>query len=254
MIDYIKQGDCTQLLKELPDNCIDLIITSPPYNIDLDYDVYKDYKPWSEYLDWCNLWLSECYRILKPDGRMCINHYLNFQDRYEKVSRFPLHDIQNIQEKIGFNVHKLIIWEDITRKKFTAWGSWLSASAPHINTPYEGILISYKNQWKKINRGVSTINKEDFMHGVSGVWRCGTSRGKTKATFPEKLPEMCIKLLSYEGDIILDPFSGSGTTAKVALTNNRHYIGFELSEQYCEIAKKRIEEAKKAKEAKTILK
>ena len=80
-VDYIKQGDCLELMKELPDNCIDLIVTSPPYNIGIDYDVYNDCLEWSEYLDWCKRWLAECYRILKDDGRICINHYLNFQDR-----------------------------------------------------------------------------------------------------------------------------------------------------------------------------
>ena len=141
--------DCVEGLKLIDDNSIDLIVTSPPYNIGIDYDTWKDNMPWGDYLEWCKQWLTECYRVLKPDGRICINHYLNFQDRWDKVSRFPLFDIQSIQHEIGFHVHKLCLWEDNTRKKFTAWGSWLSASSPYINTPYEGILISYKNQWKK---------------------------------------------------------------------------------------------------------
>lgn len=236
--------DCIQGLKLIENNSIDLIVTSPPYNIGIDYGVYKDDMSWDNYLNWCNNWLKECYRILKPDGRICINHYLNFQDKWEKISRFPLYDIKQIQENIGYHVHKLCLWEDMTRKKFTAWGSYLSASAPYINTPYEGILISYKDHWKKDTKGISDINKELFMEGVGGIWKLGTTRGKTKSCFPEKLPEICIKLLSYQNDIILDPFMGSGTTAKVAMENNRKFIGFEINKEYCEIIKNRLDNIK----------
>lgn len=100
---------------------------------------------------------------------MCINHYLNFNAGPEKQDQFPLFDFREIQRKIGFNVSKLILWEDITVSKLTSWGSWRSASAPYIKQPYEGILLSYKNQWKRQNRGTSTISKEEFMEGVSGV-------------------------------------------------------------------------------------
>lgn len=241
-LNKIYNVDCIEGLKLVDENSIDLIVTSPPYNIGVDYDIYEDNKTWEDYLHWCKSWLQECYRVLKDDGRICINHYLNFQDRWEKVSRFPLYDIQRIQEDIGFNVHKLCLWEDNTRKKYTAWGSYLSASSPYINTPYEGILISYKNQWKKINKGESTIDKDLFLQGVGGIWKLGTTRGKTKACFPEKLPEMCIQLLSYKDDIILDPFMGSGTTGKVAKELCRNYIGFEISEEYCNIANDRIKD------------
>lgn len=151
-----------------------------------------------------------------------------------------MYDIQQIQIELGFNVHKLCLWEDSTRKKFTAWGSYLSASAPYINTPYEGILISYKKQWKKKSKGESSIDKDMFMQGVGGIWKLGTTRGRTKACFPEKLPEMCIQLLTYKGDTVLDPFMGSGTTAKVAKELGRNFIGFEISENYCEIANERL--------------
>ena len=239
-LNKIYNMDCVEGLKRVPSNSIDLIVTSPPYNIGMDYDSYNDSMLWGEYLDWCKQWLEECYRVLKDDGRICINHYLNFMDSIEKVSRFPLWDISKIQTDIGFNVHKLCLWEDSTRHKLTAWGSYLSASAPYINTPYEGILISYKNQWKKKSKGESSIDKELFMQGVSGIWKLGTVRGKTKACFPEKLPEMCIQLLTYKGDTVLDPFMGSGTTAKVAQELGRNFIGFEISENYCNIANERL--------------
>jgi site-specific DNA-methyltransferase (adenine-specific) len=149
-------------------------------------------------------------------------------------------DFRNIQEKIGFNVHKIAVWPDRSMKKFTAWGSWLSASAPNIQTPYEGILISYKNSWKKLDKGESTINKEMFIQGVSGIWDLGTTTGLTKANFPESLPKMCIELLTYKGDLVVDPFMGSGTTAKAAIGSGRNYIGFEISPNYTEVANHRI--------------
>lgn len=233
--------DCVEGMKKLPDNSVDLIVTSPPYNVGVDYDSYDDRRPWDEYLSWCEEWLKECYRVLKDDGRLCVNHCLNLcSNNAEGTCKFPLFDIRDIEDRIGFHTHKIAVWTDITQNKFTAWGSWLSASSPNIMQPYEGILISYKNQWNKINKGKSTINKETFMMGVTGIWNLGTTTSKTKASFPESLPEMCIRLLSYEGDTVMDPFSGSGTTCYVAKKLKRNFIGFEISPNYTKIAKERL--------------
>ena len=234
-INNIYNMDCVEGLKQVADNSVDLIVTSPPYNLGIAYDSWDDNMPWDKYLEWCETWLKECYRVLKDDGRICINHYfcnnpINEQGKYE--SRFPLFDLKVIMEKIGYGCHRVAVWDDLTMKKQTAWGSWLSASAPHINCPYEGILIAYKKQWNKINKGVSTIRKNDFMEGCSGVWHIGTTPSYTMANFPERLPQLCIDLLSYKDDVILDPFSGSGTTCYVAKCMDRKFIGFEISEAY----------------------
>jgi len=101
-------------------------------------------------------------------------------------------------------------------------------------------LISYKKHWKKQSKGESTIDKEMFMEGVSGVWKVGTTRGKTLAQFPEKLPMMCIQLFTYLDDIVYDPFMGGGTTAAVCKKTGRRYIGSEISAKYCKIAKERL--------------
>ena len=177
---------------------------------------------------------------LKDDGRICINHYINIMHcDFDKdgnaiggTCKFPLFDFKLIMESIGFNVEKMAIWDDPTVSNFTAWGSWMSASAPNIMTPYEGILIGYKKSWKKLTDGISTIDRETFMEGVSGVWHLGTTTGYTKACFPEKLPRMWIELLSYKNDLVVDPFSGSGTTCYVAKGLDRRYIGFEISRSY----------------------
>jgi site-specific DNA-methyltransferase (adenine-specific) len=95
-----------------------------------------------------------------------------------------------------------------------------------------------------MNKGESTITKEKFIEGVSGLWHLGTTRSVTKCNFPESLPDMCINLLSYKGDLVLDPFMGSGTTGAVAIKNDREFIGFEISTNYCKIANDRINATK----------
>ena len=240
-LNKIYNMDCIEGLKQIDDNSIDLIVTSPPYNVGIDYDTWNDCMPWDEYLNWCERWLTECFRVLKPDGRICINHYIAFMSPFEGEGQFPLMDFRNIMTDIGFNVHKLAIWTDRTMAKNTAWGSWMSASAPNIMTPYEGILIAYKEQWGKINKGKSTISRKQFIEGVSGLWNLGTTVSDTKANFPKSLPNMCINLLTYEGDTVLDPFMGSGTTAVVAKELGRNFIGFEISPNYAEVANTQVE-------------
>lgn len=167
--DKLYNLDCIQGMQQLPDNSIDLIVTSPPYNIGIDYDVYDDNRPWDEYYEWCESWLKECYRILKKDGgRICIDHYLSLGTSKYRTS--PIATLYSIMEKIGFSHHSIAVWTDITLAKRTAWGSYLSASAPYINAPFEGILIDYKENWKKANKGVSTIEKEEFIKLTRGIW------------------------------------------------------------------------------------
>lgn len=240
-INKIYNEDCRDGMKKLDENSVDLIITSPPYNIGIDYDSWDDGMDWDDYWRFMRDWIKECFRILKEDGRICINHYLSFGTSEHRVA--PLMEINKIALEIGFKHHTVAIWMDRTLAKRTAWGSWLSASAPYINSPFEGILILYKRDWKKHNKGKSTIGKEDFIDLTRGIWNLNTeTKGLTKANFPVDLPEKCIRLLSYEGDLVLDPFMGSGTTAEACLRLNRRYIGFELSKAYCEKMKCRTEQ------------
>lgn len=234
--DYrIYNGDCINVMQNnIDDNSIDLILTSPPYNIGLRYDNYNDNLPYDEYIDWCEAWLKECFRVLKDDGRIAIVHYLSMGNSVYKYS--PIATLNNLALNIGFNHNAIAVWTDATRRKTSAWGSWLSASSPYINTPYEGILIMYKNQWKKKNAGKSTISKQEFLESVGGVWNIAPSDSKIHpATFPIKLANRVINLLSYESDIILDPFAGSGTTILSGIINNRFPIGIDISQIYCEL-------------------
>lgn len=239
-VDKIYNMDCVSGLKMMDENSVDLIITSPPYNIGIDYDSYDDDKPWEEYYAWCEEWLRECHRVLKKDGgRICIDHYISLGTAKERTS--PIAELYGIMNRIGFKHHTIAVWPDITLAKRTAWGSYLSASAPYINAPFEGILIDYKENWKKEGKGVSTIDKDDFIKLTRGRWDIKTeTKGLTKANFSLDLPTKAINLLTYEGDLVVDPFMGSGTTALAAKNTGRHYIGFEISEEYCRIAENRL--------------
>lgn len=237
----IYNEDCVKTIKKIKDNSIDLIFTSPPYNIGINYDTWNDNQPWDKYYEWCESWLKECFRILKNDGRIAINHYLSLGNSSFRTS--PISTIYSIMEKIGFKHHSIAVWEDITLSNKTAWGSFMNASCPYINSPYEGIIIDYKQNWHKQNKGISTIEKQDFVSLTRGRWNIKTeTRGLTKANFSIDFAYKVINLLSYKNDIVFDPFMGSGTTAIACIKCNRQYIGSEISKNYFEIANKRIKE------------
>jgi len=226
--------DCVEGMKtNIPDNSIDLIVTSPPYNLGIPYTDYNDNRPYEEYLSWCEEWIAECYRVLKPDGRFCLNHYLSCGTSEFRFA--PASDLHSIARKIGFHHHGFPVWDDRTITKRTAWGSWLSAKAPYINSPYESIEVMFKDHWKKDTDGVSDILPKEFMEVASGVWKIQpcTQGYDTIANFPVDLPRKCIRFLSYVGDVVLDPFMGSGTTAVAAKQTGRRYVGFEISPEYC---------------------
>lgn len=235
--------------RQLPDNSIDLCVTSPPYNCGIKYDSWEDSKPWNEYLDWCRTWLREMKRVLKPDGRFAINHLVEMglpaDGKKNGIRVSPQVELYKILVELELTIVAQPMWADLTRSTLTSWGSWMSASAPYIYNPFEVILIGYKNHWKKNrekdNKGINTISKEDFMKGVGGVWNIQPeTKGLTMANFPVALPKLCIELLTFKDDVVLDPFMGSGTTAIACLETDRQYIGFELSTNYHKIAEDRV--------------
>ena len=232
-INKVVHGDCLELLPEIPENSVDLVVTSPPYNCGIEYDSYDDNKIWEEYLRWCKSWLIELKRILKKDGRICINVPIDmgYKNNTERVS--PYADFYRLFNEVGIHNGGVALWTDNHRSKNTAWGSWKSASCPYGWCPYEVIMFGYKEQWAKENKGISTISKKEFIECVGGVWNLRTQTQQiTKANFSTDLPEHCIKLLSYKNDIVLDLFSGSGTTAKVAKLLSRRFIALEISKKY----------------------
>ena len=220
---------------------IDLIITSPPYNLDIKYNSHNDTLSYKEYLNFSKKWISRCFRWLKDDGRFCLNIPL---DKNKGGQQSVGADLTALAKKAGFKYHSTIIWNEGNISRRTAWGSWLSASAPYVIAPVELIVIFYKKYWKKTSGSKkSDISKKEFMEWTNGLWTfSGESKKKVghPAPFPIELPKRCIKLFSYIDDTILDPFMGSGTTLIAAYLNNRKVIGIEFDKTYCELAKKRL--------------
>lgn len=235
----IYNNDCLSGMKLIPDNSINCIITSPPYNVGLNYDEYKDNKPYEEYLSWMKDIFTESYRVLTSDGRMCIN----VGDG--KNGSIPTHsDFIQIAKGVGFHVLTIIIWNKNTTSNRTAWGSFMSPSCPSFPRCFEYILVFCKTH-KLEHKGVSTISKKEFIDWSNGMWSFNSEKLKKvghPAAFPIELPTRCIKLFTFENDVVLDPFIGSGTTAVAALLNNRRFIGFEISEDYFKLASNRIME------------
>lgn len=224
----------------LESNSIDLIVTSPPYNVGIDYNSNEDSIDYDEYLKWTQIWLSNCYFWLKSSGRMCLNIPL---DKNKGGQQSVGADITHIAKSVGFKYHSTIIWNESNISRRTAWGSWMSASAPYVIAPVELILVLYKDKWKKDSKGTSDISKDEFMAYTNGVWSFnGESKKRVghPASFPRELPRRCIKLFSYVGDVVLDPFCGSGTTLLESMLNNRLGVGIEIDKTYCELAKNRI--------------
>ncbi len=220
---------------------IDLIITSPPYNVGIEYNSNDDELTYEKYLEFTRLWVQNCFDWSKSQARFLLNISL---DKNKGGQKSVGADITKIVQEVGWKYHSTIIWNEGNISRRTAWGSWMSASAPYVIAPVELILVLYKDEWKKTNgTKKSDITKEQFMEWTNGVW---TFNGESKkkighpAPFPKELPLRCIKLFSYEKDIIFDPFTGSGTTLIQASKNKRIGIGLEIDEKYCELAKNRI--------------
>lgn len=246
-LNKIYNMDCIEGMKLIPDNTIDLVITSPPYNVGIQYDSWNDLLSKKEYFDFMNQWLFESYRILKDDGRIALNLPFEVNMKKQEEGRvFLISEIWNIMQQIGYNWAGIVLLKEKAphRVKHTAWGSFNSPSSPYIYNSAEGIIIAYKKQWKKEYQGISYFNqtnKKEFINLCSGIWEYSAdTQPQTIATYSLDLPLKALKILSWENDIILDPFSGSGTTAIACKKMKRNYIGFEISKKYYEISKKRI--------------
>lgn len=224
---------------------INLIITSPPYNLSIDYGKHNDNLDYKDYLYFTKSWLEKSYQLLADDGRICVNIPLD----KNKNGLKPIYaDFVEVAKEVGFKYQSTIVWNEQNISRRTAWGSWLSASAPYVIAPVEMIVVMYKNQWKRLKKGESSIERDEFIEWTNGVW---TFPGESKkrighpAPFPIELPKRCIKLFSYKDDLILDPFVGSGTTLISAYQEGRKAIGVEIDENYVNLSIKRLQEIPK---------
>lgn len=221
---------------------IDLIVTSPPYDVDVSYEGYDDSIPYDKYLEFTERWLTRCYEFARPDGRLCLNIPL---DKNKGGQQSVYADVTSIAKRVGWKYHSTIIWNEQNISRRTAWGSWMSASAPYVIAPVEVIVVMYKERWEKARKGRSDITRNEFIEWTNGVWNFpGESRVRVghPAPFPIELPKRCIKLFSFVGDVVLDPFMGSGTTLVACLKTGRAGIGVEVSRKYCELAVRRLRE------------
>ena len=229
----------SETMEELPDSSMHLMITSPPYNASKDYD--QDLNL-SEYLSILGQVWQETYRVLVPGGRACINVANLGRKPY-----IPLHMyIIDIMMEIGFLMRGEIIWNKASSaSQSTAWGSWQSASNPVLRDIHEYILIFSKSNFKRDRSSKeNTIGKDEFLDWTKSVWTFPAVSAKKighPAPFPEELPHRLIQLYSFKGDVILDPFVGSGTTCLAAMRDARHYIGYDTNEEYIKLARDRIE-------------
>lgn len=224
----------------VPPSSVDLVVTSPPYNVDIHYGNYDDKIPYDAYLEFTEKWLSKTFRLVKRDGRLCLNIPL---DKNKGGQQSVYADIVSIAKAVGWKYHASIIWNEQNISRRTAWGSWVSAAAPYVIAPVEMIVVLYKESWKKERRGVSDITRDEFIEWTNGVWSfSGESKKRARhpSPFPVELPKRCIKLFSYVGDTVLDPFLGSGSTLIPCLTLDRKGIGIEIDPNYCRIAAERL--------------
>ena len=248
--DWFFQNDRVAIINEdvfatekIEPGSIDLVITSPPYNVDIKYNSHNDKLTYDEYLIFSRKWMARCLSWLRPDGRFCLNIPL---DKNKGGQKSVGADLTILAKQVGFNYHSTIVWNEGNISRRTAWGSWLSASAPYVIAPVELIIVLYKESWKKTSGSrKSDITRDQFMDWTNGLWTFNGER-KTKighpAPFPVELPVRCMKLFSFVGDTVLDPFMGSGSTLVAASRHNRKGIGIEIDPKYCEIAALRIEE------------
>jgi site-specific DNA-methyltransferase (adenine-specific) len=219
---------------------IDLIITSPPYNAGMPYEQKLTIQDYTTFALKTSI---RIYRWLKPDGRFCINVPFCIKHKTENGTQSSYPYLIWIEElhRAGLQIKDNIIWNQKDHSCNTAWGSFASASAPHIRYTTEMIIVGYKETWQKTIQGKSNIAHEEFTQWTEDMWEIPVETNRNHpAPYPEELSTRCIKLFSYVGDTILDPFMGSGTTLISAFKNKRKAIGVDISRVYCDYAVNRL--------------
>lgn len=229
----------SERMEELPDNSIHLMVTSPPYNVGKEYD--EDFTL-EEYLQFLKRVWKEIYRVLVPGGRACINIANLGRKPYIPLDAFIVKDMLDL----GFLMRGEIIWNKASSSSpSTAWGSWLSAANPTLRDIHEYILIFSKGTFsrKNSNDRKNTISKKEFLEFTKSVWTFPAESARKvghPAPFPVELPYRSIQLYTFEGEVVLDPFIGSGQAAIAAIKTKRHYVGYDINKEYVKLAEKRI--------------
>ena len=232
-------------MTHLPDGSVHLMVTSPPYNVGKDYDddlSMEDYKALLRDV------LQETHRVLVHGGRACVNIANIGRKPYIPLNAF----VAQLANECGFYMRGEIIWDKgASAGSSCAWGSWQSAANPSLRDVHEYISIFSKSAYGRKGGGrESTIGRDEFMQYTKSVWQfpaTSAKRARHPAPFPLELPRRLIELYSFAGDIVLDPFMGGGTTALAALETGRHYVGYDIHQEYVDTANAKIKEWHKAK-------
>jgi site-specific DNA-methyltransferase (adenine-specific) len=229
-------------MHQLPDYSVHLMVTSPPYNAQKDYD--QDLSI-AEYRQMLRNTFLETYRVLVTGGRACINIANLGRKPYLPLHAFIIEDMLDI----GFVMRGEIIWDKgSSASSSTAWGTWLSAVNPVLRDVHEYILVFSKESFsRRVDPGDSTIERDDFLELTKSVWSFPAVSARKighPAPFPEELPRRLIQLYTFAGDVVLDPFCGSGTTCVAAKRLDRRYVGYDIHDEYLQLAQERLDRTK----------
>jgi site-specific DNA-methyltransferase (adenine-specific) len=224
-------------MHQIPDDCVALMVTSPPYNVGKDYDDDLDID---EYLGLLERVFAETHRVIEPGGRVAVNVANLGRKPYLALN----HHVSNLLTEIGFDLRGEIIWQKAKGAGGScAWGSWRSAKNPTLRDVHEYIIVASKGSFRRQRKGEDTIGKDEFLEATVSIWDIlpeSARRVGHPAPFPVELPRRLIELYTFRGDLVLDPFIGSGSTAVAAVESGRHFVGYDLDPSYLEIAERRI--------------
>ena len=230
----------SERMAELPDSSVHLMVTSPPYNVGKEYDQDLTLDEYLAFL--LRVW-REVHRVLVPGGRACINVANLGRKPYIPLHAFIIQDML----QAGFLMRGEIIWNKAaSASPSTAWGSWRSASNPTLRDVHEYILVFSKGVFrrKRLEGKVDTISREQFLEWTRSVWSFQAESARKvghPAPFPVELPYRLAQLYTYAGEVVLDPFMGSGQTALAAIQAGRNFVGYEIDERYIRLARERLE-------------
>jgi len=228
-------------MSQIPDECVALMVTSPPYNVGKDYDEDLSHD---EYLDLLASVLQDTYRVLEPGGRVAVNVANLGRKPYIALN----HAVAGLLRDLGFLLRGEIIWQKAQGAGGScAWGSWQSAKNPTLRDLHEYVLVASKGSYGRLRIGEDSIDRDEFLAATLSVWNIPPASAKRvghPAPFPVGLPRRLIELYTFRGDLVLDPFIGSGSAAVAAVETGRHYIGYDTVQDYLDLAERRIAEAR----------
>jgi site-specific DNA-methyltransferase (adenine-specific) len=241
----VLRGDSARLLEASDLPRVNLVVTSPPYSLGVDYGQagYVDDQPYAHYLEWVRTWAVTLLDVCAPEGRACINMPL---DSNKGGKRAIYADYLRIFQEVGWTYQTSIVWNEQNISRRTAWGSWLSPSAPFVTAPVEMIAVFYKGSFRRPATGGrrGDITRDEFLAWTLGMWTFAGANPRRvghPAPFPEELPRRLIKLYSYPEDLVLDPFSGSGTTLVAAKRLGRSSLGVEINPTFCDLTVRNLQ-------------